>query len=73
MFVVGCWVRILDSPGPDLLWNAFRIVGTALLFQWISRGFFLFQAQITLVCLFPFVVLMVLGSYLPNESKPDEA
>lgn len=73
MFVVGCWVRILDSPRPDLLWNAFRIVGTALLFQWISRGFFLFQAQITLVCLIPFVVLMVLGSYLPDESKPDEA
>ena len=73
MFLIGSWVKILDSEGPNLIWNAFRIVGTALLFQWVSRGFFLFQFQITLVCLFPFAVLMVLGSYLPNDSTPDKA
>jgi len=73
MFLIGCWVRLLDSNRTNLLWNAFRIVGTALLFQWVSRGFFLFQFQITLVCLIPFAVLMVLGSYLPDDSTPDKA
>ena len=73
MFLIGCWVRLLDAERTNLLWNAFRIVATALLFQWVSRGFFLFQFQITLVCLIPFAVLMVLGSYLPNDSTPDKA
>lgn len=73
MHLVGSWVRFLDSERASSLWNAFRIVGTALLFQWVSRGFFLFQFQITLVCLIPFAVLLLLGSYLPDESTPDKA
>lgn len=73
MFLFGGWLKALDCIGSGFLPQAFQVVAIGLLFQWISRGFFLFQLQISLVCLLPFVVLIGLGSYLSRGSKRNPA
>jgi hypothetical protein len=73
MVFFGIWIRILDLPSNSLFVSTFKAVTIALLFQWISRGFFLFQLQITLVCFLPFFVLFLMASYLPNGSATDKA
>jgi len=71
MILVGIWVHFLDRITDNSLFLAGKIVCIALLFQWVSRGFFLFQLQITLVCLLPFLVLILLRSYLYDDSEKD--
>jgi hypothetical protein len=73
MFVVGLWVSFLDLSVNDPVFQCFKIVGIALLFQWTTRGFFLYQLQITIVCFFPFLLLWLAKPYLNNVAKRNKA
>jgi hypothetical protein len=73
MALFGIWVAFLDQLSRGKLGMLFQAICVALLFQWISRGFFLFQIQITLVCLIPVLVLALPGPYLPYDSKQHKA
>lgn len=73
MVAFGIWLRFLDGKWQGSTAKAFQIVAIGLLFQWISRGFFLFQLQISLVCLLPFGVLVGLGPYLSRGRKKNPA
>ena len=73
MFLLGIWTGFLGLIGGDKLSDAFQIVGTALLFQWISRGYFLFQLKITVICLLPFLLLWLLKPYLSGKINENEA
>lgn len=68
---LGGWAAFLDRPRVTVTAIAFQAVATALLFQWVSRGFFLFQFQISIICMLPFAVLYGLLPYLRHESGKD--
>jgi hypothetical protein len=70
---LGAWAAFLDRRRVSVAGIAFQAVATALLFQWVSRGFFLFQIQIALICLLPFAVLYGLLPYLRYDSGKDPA
>lgn len=72
MVLMGFWVVLLNFSRFPLWVFPLQIIGIGLCFQWISRGFFLYQAQITLACLIPFLVLYLVARYLPqsNASNP---
>jgi len=73
MFMVGLWVGFLDILVKDPVFQSFKIVGIALLFQWTTRGFFLYQLQITLVCFLPFLLLWLAKPYLSHVSATNKA
>jgi hypothetical protein len=73
MALSGIWAFFLDRLNPGWFSGSLRIVLTALLFQWISRGYFPFQLKITLICLLPFLVLMLLSPYLPKGKNANKA
>jgi hypothetical protein len=73
MFVVGIWVGFLDLAVNDPIFQNFKIVGIALLFQWTTRGFFLYQLQITLICFLPFLLLWLAKPYLNHVAKRNTA
>lgn len=66
MALLGFWVAFLDFSRGGLIFSAFRLVAIALLFQWTTRGFFLYQIQISLFCLLPLGLLWGIRSYLPH-------
>jgi hypothetical protein len=73
MLLVGFWSGFLDVKVDQPVFQSFKLVGTALLFQWTTRGFFLYQLQITLICILPFLVLYVVKPYLPHGSAANKA
>jgi hypothetical protein len=73
MIMVGFWASFLDFSSGNPLYQAFRIICIALLFQWTTRGFFLHQLQISLVCIFPLAVLYLIKPYLPHGSVHHKA
>jgi len=68
MVFSGMLTACLDRMRYDLFSRLFALVFTALLFQWISRGYFPFQLKITLICLLPFLLLWFAGPYLSPKS-----
>ena len=73
MFAVGFWVGFLDVLVKDPVFQSFKVVGIALLFQWTTRGFFLYQLQITIVCFLPFLLLWLAKPYLSHVSAANKA
>jgi hypothetical protein len=73
MFIIGIWTGFLGLIGGNRLSDAFQIVCTSLLFQWVSRGYFIFQLKISLVCLFPFLLLWILKPYLSGKINENPA
>lgn len=67
MFLMGVWVGFLDFPIGLPILVPLQMIGTGLCFQWISRGFFLYQIQITLASLVPFLLLYLVDRYLPHD------
>jgi hypothetical protein len=68
MSLIGIYAAILDLFDRSFWWNGLKIVLTALLFQWFSRGYFPFQIKITLICLLPFLLLWLASSSLSPKS-----
>lgn len=68
MVFSGMLTACLDRMRHDLFSRLFALVFTALLFQWISRGYFPFQLKITVICLLPFLLLYFAGPYLSPDS-----
>ena len=73
MFLLGIWTGFLGLIGGNRLSDAFQIVCTSLLFQWVSRGYFLFQLKITVICLLPFLLLWILKPYLYGKNNENAA
>jgi hypothetical protein len=73
MLLIGIWTGFLGLIGGNKLSDAFQIVGTGLLFQWISRGYFLFQLKISVICLLPFLLLWILKPYLSGKINENAA
>ena len=73
MFIMGVWVSVLDVPTQNSVFQVFQLVGIGFCFQWISRGFFLYQIQIAFVSLVPFLVLILAKRYLPPASHANTA
>jgi len=73
MCFVGFWAGFLDSRVSDPLFQSFKIIGIALLFQWTTRGFFLYQIQITIVCFLPFLLLWLAKPYLSRGTTSNKA
>ena len=73
MFLLGIWTGFLGLIGGNRLSDAFQIVCTSLLFQWVSRGYFLFQLKITVICLLPFLLLWLLKPYLYGKINVNAA
>lgn len=71
MILMGIWVAFLDFPSKNSFLISFQMIGTGLCFQWISRGFFLYQIQIALASFLPFLVLYFVARYLPHDKIPD--
>lgn len=68
MYTAGIFTFWLDRLRKNHISRLFALVFTALLFQWISRGYFPFQLKITLICLLPFLLLWITGPYLSPQS-----
>lgn len=73
MAVFGIWVALLDIRQPKVGWGSFQIIASGLCFQWITRGFFLYQLQITIASMLPFLVLMLMNRYLPHANGQNKA
>jgi len=73
MAFVGMLCAWLDRLRNGFYARMFSVVMTALLFQWISRGYFPFQLKITLICLLPFLLLWIAGPYLSPNSNGNKA
>jgi hypothetical protein len=73
MLLLGFWTFFLDIPVQNSVIQCFKIVCMALLFQWTTRGFFLYQVQISAVCIFPLAVLYIMKPYLPHGSARNKA
>ena len=69
MIFSGMLTAWLDRMRHNLFSSLFAVVLTALLFQWISRGFFPFQLKITVICLLPFLLLWFASPYLSPQSN----
>ena len=68
MALIGVYCALLDQLRNDWFHQSLRIVLSALLFQWFSRGYFPFQLKITLICMLPFLVLWFRSAYLSFQS-----
>jgi hypothetical protein len=64
---IGCFTAFCDRMRKDCFSSSLRIVLTAMLFQWVSRGYFPFQLKITFICLSPFLLLWLADRYLPRN------
>lgn len=73
MLMLGFWTSFLDFSSENSVFQGFKMICIALLFQWTTRGFFLYQMQISLVCIFPFAVLYILKPYLPHGIAGNKA
>ena len=73
MAVVGSITAIADRLRKSFFASGLRIVFTAMLFQWVSRGYFPFQMKITLICLSPFLLLWIADSYLSRKTNENPA
>lgn len=73
MAMMGIWVAFLDQPGGGFFLRSLQVLGSGLTFQFISRGFFLYQVQIALASLLPLLLLYVLNRYLPHAKKNNPA
>lgn len=64
MLIMGALVALFDFKTSSNGMQILQIMCIALCFQWISRGFFLYQFQISLAVLLPFAVLSAHHAYL---------
>ena len=70
---LGMYCIFLDRLKKEFWHHALHILLTALLFQWLSRGYFPFQLKITLICLLPFLLLQIAGPYLSFRKDGNKA
>lgn len=64
MCLMGGFVALTDFRTPALGIQALQVMCIALCFQWITRGFFLYQIQISMAVLLPFGVVAASHAYL---------
>lgn len=72
MGLMGFLVALMDFRSQSIGIQALQTICIALSFQWISRGFFLYQVQISLAVLLPFAVVCLAHAYLRHE-QPNKA
>ena len=72
MSLMGICVALFDYPFQSIGIQVFQIICIALCFQWISRGFFLYQLQISAAALLPFALVCLSHAYL-RHVRPNKA